>query len=314
MAAWQVSEPCFTQSLSTLDCRIKKAILNPESYENYTKFNFPLTQNENETAWSSFEPIQVGSIRSSLRKSDKRIENHWWRHWKLGGLTVLYFLPFGVILGLKKTLTLGLFSSLPNWISSSKWCLRFTLTLILGTCIETYPSEVTEWIVPISKIRHFFLLPTFFVISFFRLIWEMKFFAESPVKTVWNCGISRIISKRTSCAAQLSWFSSVQNPINAILDQNMPDFECLSPEGKFGLFLMGCDVGVTKLPKASWNLHIFLVVFKPIFVSIRQRHVLKVFPNINSSPGTSFRWIFPGKYLALNDRVESISKNFLVNS
>ena len=51
------------QSLSPLIFEyqmIKKPILNPESYENHTNYNFPLTQNENEATRFSFEPIQVG--------------------------------------------------------------------------------------------------------------------------------------------------------------------------------------------------------------------------------------------------------------
>ena len=61
----------FSQPSIVVFQTTKEPIPNPESYENRTKSNFPLTQNQSETAWSSFEPIQVDSLMPSLRKPDK---------------------------------------------------------------------------------------------------------------------------------------------------------------------------------------------------------------------------------------------------
>ena len=44
-------------------------------------------KNENTIIWSSFGPSHVCYIVFSLRWCDKRMANHWWRHWNIGSLT-----------------------------------------------------------------------------------------------------------------------------------------------------------------------------------------------------------------------------------
>ena len=55
------------------------------------KFDFPWTKNANKTAGFSFGPTRVSFLVPSLRKWDKRIENHWWRRWNIGDSTVMSF-------------------------------------------------------------------------------------------------------------------------------------------------------------------------------------------------------------------------------
>ena len=66
-------------------------MLDPEWYSNHIQTDVPLIKNGNQTASSSFELSQVFFLVLSLRKWGKRIENHWWRHSKLGGLTLSHY-------------------------------------------------------------------------------------------------------------------------------------------------------------------------------------------------------------------------------
>ena len=93
MAAWQVSEPCFPQALPVFDYRGSNCRRKPYWIQIHTKiiekFDFPWTKNANKTAELTFGPTHVSLVVLLLRKWDKQIENHWWRHWHIEGSTVL---------------------------------------------------------------------------------------------------------------------------------------------------------------------------------------------------------------------------------
>ena len=68
--AWQISEPSFTQHLSTLKCHIlnsRKSHGESRIVHNRSKTTILLTKNQNKTTGSSFGPSQVRYTVSSLR-------------------------------------------------------------------------------------------------------------------------------------------------------------------------------------------------------------------------------------------------------